>query len=315
VFPIGVSRMNVKKPILLLPSASVIFAGLILIISPVMAVFAFKTLETVTGIMFMLLFTVVGVWEISTFRSIAGTRMGEWSGIMKTLIGSIVLRLIIIFLTVDLLFMLNLAALGLEGLAVLLVYVNKVSFMPTAEEVQSSLKRFARVSMKTVSQCPKCSAVVEAEWTLCPDCGTHLPRFCGKCNTEVKESELACCKCGTVMEPPASLIIMVDTFRKTAEMEAAPETRSARYARLGDGLLKVGRLDEAVEAFRTAIQYTQFNRKRTNFMVKMAVVMANKGRLQEADQLLDAAIKLDPEDVAGAKRVIEELRKPQTCPA
>ncbi|MCG7840541.1 MAG: hypothetical protein MIO87_01380, partial [Methanomassiliicoccales archaeon] len=75
------------------------------------------------------------------------------------------------------------------------------------------------------------------------------------------------------------------------------------------------RLDEAVEAFRTAIHYTQFNRKRTNFMVKMAVVMANKGRLQEADQLLGAAIQLDPEDVAGAKRVLEELRKPPTCPA
>ncbi|TFG56295.1 MAG: hypothetical protein E4H30_04735 [Methanomassiliicoccus sp.] len=307
--------MKVKKPILLLPSASVIFAGLILIISPVMAVFAFRTLETVTGIMFMLLFTVVGVWEISTFRAIAGTRIGEWSGIMKTLIGSIVLRLIILFLTVDLLFMLNLAALGLEGLAVLLVYINKVSFMPTEEEVQSSLKRFARMSIKTVSQCPKCSAVVEADWTLCPDCGTHLPRFCGKCSTEVKESELACCKCGTVMEPPTSLIIMVDTLRKTAELNAASETRSARYARLGDGLLKVGRLDEAVEAFRTAIHYTQFNRKRTNFMVKMAVVMANKGRLQEADQLLGAAIQLDPEDVAGAKRVLEELRKPPTCPA
>ena len=103
-----------------------------------------------------------------------------------------------------------------------------------------------------------------------------------------------------------------------AELDAAPETRSARYARLGDGLLKVGQLDEAVEAFKTAIHYTQFDRKRTNFLVKMAVVMANKGSIAEADQLLDAALKLDPEDVSGAQRVMAELHKApetKTCPA
>jgi len=92
-------------------------------------------------------------------------------------------------------------------------------------------------------------------------------------------------------------------------MDAAPETRSARYARLGDGLLKVGQLDEAVEAFRTAIHYTNFDRKRTNFMVKMAVVMANKGSIAEADQLLDAALKLDPQDISGAQKVMTELHK------
>jgi len=106
---------------------------------------------------------------------------------------------------------------------------------------------------------------------------------------------------------------MVDALRKTAELDASPETRSARYARLGDGLLKIGQLDEAVEAFKTAIHYTKYDRKRTNFMVKMAVVMANKGRLDEADQLLDAALKLDPQDVSGAQKVMEELHKaPET---
>jgi hypothetical protein len=44
-------------------------------------------------------------------------------------------------------------------------------------------------------------------------------------------------------------------------------------------------------------------------MVKMAVVMANKGRIAEADQLLDAALKLDPRTGPGAKRVIAELHK------
>jgi tetratricopeptide (TPR) repeat protein len=313
-----VQYLKVKKLILLLPSIGVIFAGLILIISPVMAIFAFKTLDAVTGIMAMLLFTVVGIWEMSVSRAIAGTQLGEWSGIVRTLIVSLSLRLIILFLMVDLLFMLNLVALGLEGLALSLVFINRALFMPTEEEIQSSLKRFSRVSVKTVSQCPKCSAVVETEWTLCPDCGSRLPRFCVKCNAEIKEGEQTCCNCGTVIEVPQSLLNMVETLRMTADMDGAPETRSARYARLGDGLLKVGKLDEAVDAFKKAIDSTQFTRKRTNFMVKMAVVMANKGHLDEAEKLLNEAVAIDPDDVAGAKMVMEELRKPPTdavCPA
>ncbi len=307
--------MNVKKPILLLPSVGTIFAGLILIISPVMAIFAFQTLNAITGIVFMLLYTVVGVWEMSISRAIVGTQVGEWPGIVKTLILSMVLRLVMLLLIGDLIFLLNLAAFGLEGSALLLVYVNREAFMPTEEEVQASLKRFARIAVKTVSRCPKCSAVVEADWVHCPNCGTRLPRFCIKCGTEIKEGEVVCCKCGTVVEAPQSLLYMVDTLRKTAELEAAPETRSARYARLGESLLKVGLLDEAVEAFKIAISHTKFERKRTNFMVKLAVVMANKGQLQEADRLLIEAVRLDPKDVAGATKVMEELRRGPSCPA
>lgn len=308
--------MKVKKPILLLPSAGLIFAGLILIISPVMAIFAFRTLETVTGILFMLLFTVVGVWEMSVSRAVVGTQIGEWPGIVKTVAVAAMLRVIMLLVTKDIILILNIVAIGFEGLTLLLVVVYRRSFMPSEEEMQASLRRFNRVAVKTASQCPKCAAVVEADWTLCPDCGTRLPRYCAKCGTEMGENDHACCKCGMEMEVPASLISVVDTLRRTAEMDGAPETRSARYARLGDGLLKIGSLDEAVEAFKKAIDYTQFTRKRTNFMVKMAVVMANKGRLDEADRLLTDAMALDPQDVAGAKKVMEELRKePAVCPA
>jgi len=301
--------MKVKKPLLLLPAIGLIFAGLVLIISPATAIFLFRSVNTVLGIILMLLFTVVGVWEISMSRTIATSQVGEWPGIMKTLVVALVLRLIAILQTDALVQLLNLVALGIEVMALGLVYVYKPTFMPSKEEVAAALKRFSSVTVKAGAQCPKCKAVVEAEWTLCPDCGTRLPRFCAKCGTKINENESACCKCGTKIEVPASLLLMVETLRKTAEQEAAPETRSARYARLGDGLLKIGQLDEAVEAFRTAIQYTNFDRKRTNFMVKMAVVMANKGRIAEADQLLDAALKLDPQDVSGAKRVIAELHK------
>ncbi|HNU36171.1 MAG TPA: zinc ribbon domain-containing protein [Methanomassiliicoccales archaeon] len=310
--------MKVKKPLLLLPAIGLIFAGLVLIISPPTAIFLFRSVNTVLGIILMLLFTVVGVWEMSMSRTIATSQVGEWPGIMKTLVVAVVMRIIALILTDDLVWLLNLVALGLEVMALALVYVYRPSFMPSKEEVASALKRFSSVTVKAGAQCPKCKAVVEAEWTLCPDCGTRLPKFCAKCGTKIKENESSCCKCGTKIEVPASLLLMVETLRKTAELDAAPETRSARYARLGDGLLKVGRLDEAVEAFRTAIQYTNFDRKRTNFMVKMAVVMANKGRITEADQLLDAALKLDPQDVSGAQKVMAELHKApesKTCPA
>jgi len=301
--------MKVKKPVLLLPAIGLIFAGLILIISPATAIFVFRSVSTVFGIILMLLFAVVGIWEISLSRTIATSQIGEWPGIMKALVIALVLRLIAIVLTEDLIQLLNFVAGGLEVLAVALVFVYKPSFMPSKEEVAAALKRFSSVTVKAGAQCPKCEAVVEAEWTLCPDCGTRLPKYCAKCNTKVNEGETACCKCGTKMEVAASLVLMVETLRKTAELDAAPETRSARYARLGDGLLKVGQLDEAVEAFKTAIHYTQFDRKRTNFMVKMAVVMANKGSIAEADQLLDAALKLDPQDVSGAQKVMAELHK------
>ncbi|MHC1710475.1 MAG: zinc ribbon domain-containing protein [Methanomassiliicoccales archaeon] len=301
--------MKVKKPVLLLPAIGLIFAGLILIISPATAIFLFKSVSTVFGIILMLLFAVVGIWEISLSRTIATSQIGEWPGIVKALVIALVMRLIAIYLTGDLIQILNLVAGGLEVLALTLVFVYKPSFMPSKEEVAAALKRFSSVTVKAGAQCPKCKAVVEAEWTLCPDCGTRLPKFCAKCNTKVNEGETACCKCGTKIEVAASLVLMVETLRKTAELDAAPETRSARYARLGDGLLKVGQLDEAVEAFKTAIHYTQFDRKRTNFMVKMAVVMANKGSIAEADQLLDAALKLDPQDVSGAQKVMAELHK------
>ncbi len=310
--------MKVKKPLLLLPAIGLIFAGLVLIITPPTAIFVFKSVTTVIGIILMLLFTVVGVWEMSVARTVAISQVGEWPGIMKTLLVALVLRLVAILLTDDLILLLNQVALGFEVLALALVFVYKPSFMPSSDEVAAALKRFSSVTVKAGAQCPKCKAVVEADWTLCPDCGTRLPKFCATCGTKIEENESVCCKCGTKMEVPQSLMLMVETLRKTAEMEAAPETRSARYARLGDGLLKIGQLDEAVEAFKTAIHYTQFDRKRTNFMVKMAVVMANKGRLDEADQLLDAALKLDPQDVSGAQKVREELHKApetETCPA
>ena len=302
-------KVKMSKGVMLLPAIGVVFAGLMLIVSPVLAIFIYQSIATTIGIMLMLLFILVGVWEITISRSIVGMQVGEWSGIMKTVALAMVLQVIAVLTTKDIYFILNLVAIALDGVALIILYVSREAFMPTAEEAETTRKRFARVSLKTVAKCPKCGGVVEPEWSLCPECGTVLPKYCPKCGNGIKEGEASCCKCGLVIEVSLSLKQMVETLRKTAELEAEPEMRSARYARLGDGLLKVGQLDEAVEAFRTAIGYTNYDRKRTNFMVKMAVVMANKGDVNEAERLLTEAIAIDPQDVAGANAVKEDIRK------
>ena len=127
--------MKVKKPLLLLPAIGLIFAGLILIITPPTAIFVFKSVTTVIGIILMLLFTVVGVWEMSVARTVAISQVGEWPGIMKTLLVALVLRLVAILLTDDLILLLNQVAMGFEVLALALVFVYKPSFMPSSDEV------------------------------------------------------------------------------------------------------------------------------------------------------------------------------------
>jgi tetratricopeptide (TPR) repeat protein len=80
-----------------------------------------------------------------------------------------------------------------------------------------------------------------------------------------------------------------------------------RYEKYAEALIKGGRTDEAIEAYRTAIHYTQFYRKQTNFMVKMAMVYHNTGRDRQALDLCDAAMELDPQDWAGAKQLKDQI--------
>jgi tetratricopeptide (TPR) repeat protein len=98
-------------------------------------------------------------------------------------------------------------------------------------------------------------------------------------------------------------------LKETAELQASPETRSARYARYAEAQLKAGDAKGAVESYRKAIHYTEFKKKQTNFMVKMARVLSNTGCKQDAMQILDAALQLDPQDWAGAARVREDITK------
>ena len=93
--------------------------------------------------------------------------------------------------------------------------------MPSREEVAAALKRFSTVTVKAVAQCPKCKEVVEADWTLCPDCGTRLPKFCAECGTQVIEKESACSQVRHEDRGPRFAGPMVETLKKTAELDAA----------------------------------------------------------------------------------------------
>jgi tetratricopeptide (TPR) repeat protein len=194
-------------------------------------------------------------------------------------------------------------------LSVLIVaYKKKEYYQPSKEELDNAKRKVGGATVKSVSECPKCKELVEMDWTLCPNCGSKLPKFCANCGEELKVMQDACPKCGTKVEVPASMRVMIQTLKASAESPAMQETRSARYARLAEAQLKGGDVEGAIESYKKAIQNTEFNRKRTNFMVKMAIILDNSGRKEEAMKMLDASLELDPDDWAGAKKVISQIR-------
>ncbi len=162
-------------------------------------------------------------------------------------------------------------------IAFVIIYVNKDFFAPPKEDIEASMKRLKVTGVKTVFDCPNCKSLVEADWHSCPSCGTVLPKFCVNCGTPVDENIKQCPKCGTEIRASVAIANLIETLRQTAELPASPETKSVRYEKYAEALIKGGRTDEAIEAYRTAIHYTQFYRKQTNFMVKMAVVYHNTG--------------------------------------
>jgi RNA polymerase subunit RPABC4/transcription elongation factor Spt4 len=205
------------------------------------------------------------------------------------------------------LFVGNVVSLVFELITFVFVYIKKEYFMPAKEDIESSMKRLKVTGVRTVSDCPNCKNLVEADWHSCPSCGTVLPKFCVNCGTPVDENIKQCPKCGTEIRASVAIANLIETLRQTAELQASPETKSVRYEKYAEALIKGGRTDEAIEAYRTAIHYTQFYRKQTNFMVKMAMVYHNTGRDRQALDLCDAAMELDPQDWAGAKQLKDQI--------
>jgi len=319
--------MEAKKLILRPIALWIIVAGLLSMVSIFLLTFQFQMLSSVVGFLLLLLVVFLAYYEMGTFRPLWDAQEGEWGTALRGIGVNVPFRIYYVLLLLaayapnmassdremlDVLLVLNVITLLVEVAGFSVVYVKKSFFQPPKEEVEAMLRR-VQTTVKAASVCPKCSDIVEAEWYCCPNCGTDLPKFCASCGASVKHTDLKCAQCGAEIAKVVAIEALIKTLKEQSEQQAFPETRSIRYARYAEALLKGGRLDEAIEAYRSAIHYTQFDRKRTNFMVKMAEVYGNSGKQKEALQMLDAAMQLDPQDWAGAANKKVSLLAGPSC--
>ena len=207
---------------------------------------------------------------------------------------------------------LSIVSAAVEVSILIIATIKKVYFQPSREELENALRKVSGAAIKSVSECPKCKELVELDWSSCPNCGSALPKYCAGCGEELKTIQDTCPRCGAKVETTESLKAMVQTLKASVESPAMQETRSARYARLAEAQLKSGEVQDAIESYRKAIQCTEFNRKRTNFMVKMALILYNTGKKEEAMKLLETSLEMEPEDWAGARKVIDGIKADET---
>jgi len=313
-----VDKKKLFKPVGIL----LIVAGLVTIIASI-EVFLLKSNQafgTLPGVLLILLLSIVGGFEMNTARAIYRTEMGSWRGSLNLMILGLLSRAFLIYANykvyldpkgkedfVFALLILNLVFLVVEGLTLLLLYRFKDAFMPTEQERQVAMRKLSGPLVKTVSECPNCHEIIEKEWVLCPQCGTHLPRHCANCGHELKTKGEKCPSCGASVEHSETAQKSIQSLKIIADQDSRPEARSVRFARLADAYLKAGEIDLALETYRKAIHYTEFRRKQSNFMVKMAMVLHNDGRNDEALQVLEGALELDPQDAAGALEIKNQI--------
>jgi tetratricopeptide (TPR) repeat protein len=286
---------------------------------------------TLVGVLIMLLYLIIGGLEVSTARPMWRSEQGGYRGIMVAVGFSMLLRLYGIFLMWQIygkdrvslepgtrtpkaedLFLTGLNSINIvivvaEWVILWLVYTKRETFMPSQAEIQATLKRVGGPKVHTVSECPNCHELVEKDWELCPQCGTRLPRRCANCGAMLPPGVGKCPNCGVTVVRSEAVLKSIQNLMRTSEEEARPEARSVRYARLAEAYLKAGEPDQALEAYRKAVHYTDFDRKRTNFMVKMAVILHNAGRNEEASKMIEGAMQLDPQDFAGASVVRDQI--------
>ncbi len=317
------ARMDISKYTVLRPIAIwLMFAGILSLVS-IFGLFYLEVVSSTIGFLLGLVLFFVSIFVIGTAKPIWSAQVGEWEGILRGIMLDLPFRVILVYLFYGpsnaifssgldkdfavLLFILNFYSLVVELLAFVIIYTNKDFFAPPQADIEASMKRLKVTGVRTVSDCPNCKSLVEADWHSCPSCGTVLPKFCVNCGTPVDENIKQCPKCGTSIRSSVAIANLIETLRQTAELPASPETKSVRYEKYAEALIKGGRTDDAIEAYRTSIHYTQFYRKQTNFMVKMATVYHNTGRDKQAIDLCDASMELDPQDWAGAKQLKDQI--------
>jgi tetratricopeptide (TPR) repeat protein len=299
-----------KQILMKLVSVWMVLSSLYMVAFCFMLVFFQHKLGTITGVVLILILALVAIMQATGFRAAWSAQVGEWSALLRGLVFGLLAWLLLGLVNDKWLDVTGPTLMAVITLACIgAVFVSKSIFLPSKEEVEIALRKFAPKTVTVASECPTCHSEVQDDWSLCPECGTGLPRECASCHAEVHGGDCSCSACGGAIEVPLSLAKTVEMLKETAELQASPETRSARYARYAEAQLKAGDAKGAVESYRKAIHYTEFKKKQTNFMVKMARVLSNTGCRQDAEQMLDAALQLDPQDWAGAARVREDMRK------
>lgn len=300
--------------------------GIITIVSALIAFFLEFKLGALLAIPAFILFVLLGSNQFSAGRTIWRSEVGSWRGIMGVSLMTFLARLVFISVlwgnvfkgpggqtvllpwenlsTTVLPFYLNLVWLIVE--AVLFVYLSLHRDLFMLKECEGNRPDLATCAIKSASECPHCHEVVETYWQSCPYCGTKLPRICGECGGDVGEMLMKCPHCGTEIMQSLSLRKTIDMFVKMTQEKALPETKAVHYARLAEALLKNGQSDEAVAAYRQAIELTSYPVKRTNFMVQAARILMNTGHEKEALKLIGEALAIDPLDRAGASKLQNE---------
>jgi len=313
------------RPILKVFALGLLLGGIMTIISSffIFMIEAKYAYGTLSGIVLLLASIMLAGLELTCVLPLFRVEQGSGNQARNWVIFSMLMRVLIIYTALQaggsadkefimILIILNAIALALEGVLLILLFVLKKEFLPTAEEIKATMRRMGKATVKTVSECPNCHEIVEKEWILCPQCGTTLPRLCANCGKPLTLRADKCMNCGAIIEKQESIKRGIQTLIAISEEEAKPEAKSVRYARLAEAYLKSGEIDLALETYRKAIHFSEFDRKRCNFLVKMANILHNVGREEEAMKMLDAALELDTKDTAGARIVKGQIHSDAT---
>lgn len=305
------------RPILKVFALGLLLGGIMTVISSffIFMIEAKYAYGTLSGIVLLLAGLVLAGLELTCILPLFRVEQGSGNQARNWVALSMLMRILIIYTAFEagmqspdqdvivIVMILNAIALALEGVLLVLLFVLKKEFLPTEEEKKATMRRMGKATVKTVSECPNCHEIVEKEWILCPQCGTSLPRLCANCGKPLTVRADKCMNCGAIIEKQESIKRGIQTLIALSEEEAKLEAKSVRYARLAEAYLKNGEIDLALETYRKAIHFSEFDRKRCNFLVKMANILHNVGRDEEAMKMLDAALELDPKDTAGARMV------------
>ncbi len=289
-----------------------LLAGLFtILVSPFFLLFT-DMMSKILAIPAALAYILVSASEISSGLGIYKGEEGVKKGAQNALILVLIFRGLWFLLTpVDLLTLgvtLVYVVLAIGELSILIMILLRPSAFGESKYVGLSARDRCLVpAVKTATTCPSCKEVVEAGWQSCPYCGTRLPVLCSNCGKDMGGLLNTCPHCGAEIACSDSLKKAIDTFQTLAEEDALPETRATRYARLAEALLKDGRSEEAVEAYRKAEQHTGYKLKKANFLMRAALILKNTGKKDEALATLDKVELIDPEDRVGARQLRNEI--------